>query len=127
MNERGYDWCAPDRYKILRAFQIKNRQYPTEAEKIFWDTYRREVKDIRLRRQYIISDYIVDFVCLQSHLIIKLDGGYHSEAEQVYEDRQRENALKRLGFSILRFKNEDIFNDIQGVFTVIRKKINEQI
>ena len=70
---------------------------------------RRKQVGALFRRQYIIDQYIVDFVCLREKLIIEIDGAYHFTDEQQKEDFVREQRLSALGFRILRFRNEEVF------------------
>ena len=79
---------------------------------------------MRFRRQHIIGDYIVDFICLKQKLIIEIDGGYHQETTQQTEDKTRQNWLESMGYKILRFTNEDIFHDIESVITTINNNID---
>ena len=79
---------------------------------------------MRFRRQHIIGDYIVDFICLKQKLIIEIDGGYHQETTQQTEDKTRQNWLESMGYKILRFTNEDIFHDIESVISIINNNID---
>ena len=79
---------------------------------------------MRFRRQHIIGDYIVDFICLKQKLIIEIDGGYHQETTQQTEDKTRQNWLESMGYKVLRFTNEDIFHDIESVITTINNNID---
>ena len=78
----AYKTASPDIYKLLEGLAKKNRQYPTEAEKAMWELLKGNNLGVSFRRQHIIGDYIVDFVCLQKDLIIEIDGGYHAQKEQ---------------------------------------------
>lgn len=118
-----YVYASPDRYPILREFQKHNRQHPTHAEKILWLQLRIQLGEAKFRQQYIIGDYIVDFVSLKNHLIIEVDGAYHSERQQQEDDLLRENCLKKIGFNVIRFKNEEIVMNVD----LIIKRIKEEI
>ncbi len=118
-----HNYAAPDRYLLLKEFAKKNRQYPTEAEMIMWEYLRSKQLWFKFNRQYIIGDYIVDFVCLDKKLIIEVDGGYHSEYEQMEKDIHRTEHLKHLGFSVLRFSNEEVLTGIENVLDVIRQEL----
>jgi len=91
----------------------------TEAEKKLWFYIKDRSKGISFRRQHIIGDYIVDFVCLKKKLVIEVDGGYHFSEEQMTEDKIRTDALQRMGYTVLRFTNEQIFFDIDSVLSTI--------
>ena len=74
-------WAASDRYHLLKVFARENWINPTDAEIILWQNLRGRVLGTKFLRQYIIADYIVDFVSLQARLIIEVDGAYHAETE----------------------------------------------
>ncbi len=116
-------WAASDRYPLLRDFARKNRMNPTEAELLLWQHLREGVLGVKFFRQYVIADFIVDFVSLQARLIIEVDGAYHSELEQQEHDQGRSARLDRLGFKVIRFSNEDIFNSIDSVITIIKANL----
>ena len=96
---------------------------PTEAELLLWQHLREGVLGVKFFRQYVIADFIVDFVSLQARLIIEVDGAYHSEQEQQEHDQGRSARLERLGFKVIRFSNEDIFNSIDSVITIIKANL----
>ena len=78
------------------------RKNLTDAEKRLWQKInRRQIGAFKFRRQHPIGEYIVDFVCLERHLIVELDGGQH--AAQVAYDDQRTAWLKSRGYRVLRF------------------------
>ena len=122
MNE-DLRWAASDRYSILKENARKNRIYPTDAELILWRELRNNSLGTKFFRQYIIADYIVDFVSLQKKIIIEVDGGYHCESEQQEYDSGRSNRLESLGFTVLRFTNEEVLNQINQVLIKIKDKL----
>ena len=71
------------------------------------------------RRQHPIFGYIPDFVCISHKLIIEIDGGYHLEGEQPEQDTERTQYLNQIGYSVLRFKNEEVLSDIDSVLEEI--------
>ncbi|MEO1889054.1 MAG: DUF559 domain-containing protein, partial [Cycloclasticus sp.] len=75
----------------------------------------------RFRRQHPIKNYIVDFVCLDSKLIIELDGGQHMD-QHAY-DQQRNQVLNQEGFEVLRFWNNEIIENLNGVLEDICKRL----
>ena len=90
----------------------------TVAEKLFW----WEVKDRRLygykfRRQHPIGRYITDFACVESKLVVEVDGGQHAEATAY--DGKRDACLQLHGFRVLRFWNADILTNMEGVIDTI--------
>jgi very-short-patch-repair endonuclease len=90
----------------------------TEAEQRLWYHLRhRQVGHYRFRRQAPIGPYIVDFVCFEKRLIIEFDGSQH--AVQVDEDTQRADWLNAQGFRVLRFWNDQVFEDGEAVLEAI--------
>jgi len=71
--------------------------------------------NLKFRRQHPIDSYIVDFYCHEKRVIIEVDGGIHNLPEEREFDRFRENELKHLGLNIIRFKNEEVLNDLDNV------------
>ncbi|MBP3750080.1 MAG: endonuclease domain-containing protein [Prevotella sp.] len=122
-NNGIYNTASPDRYKLLREFAKKNKQYPTEAEKMLWEYIRSEQLWFKFNRQHIVGDYIVDFICLEKGLVIEVDGGYHSEYEQIQRDECRTEHLEDMGLKVIRFSNEEVLNNIEGVLDNIRKEL----
>ena len=99
------------------------RKQQTDAEQILWLKLKnRRLLDVKFRRQFPIGPYIADFVCLELSLIIELDGSQHSE--QV--DNERSLILNQHGFRVIRFWNNDLFNNSDGVMEQIRLTIEEQ-
>ncbi|MBQ3632910.1 MAG: endonuclease domain-containing protein [Paludibacteraceae bacterium] len=118
-----YNTADPMLYGVLKENARKNKKYLTEAESILWDLLRRKQLGVIFRRQYIIDAYIVDFVCLSKQLIIEVDGKYHDTAEQQQLDKQRENRLQKLGFTVLRFNNEEVVACPEKVIEKIKQYI----
>ena len=95
------------------------RKNQTEAERLLWRHLRnRQLCQAKFRRQFPINPYIVDFACLELKLIIELDGGHH--AEQISYDEKRDFFLKQQGFKILRFWNNDVTGNLEGVLERVR-------
>jgi very-short-patch-repair endonuclease len=93
----------------------------TEAEVRIWQRLRKkQINNIQFFRQKIIGNYIVDFIAPSIHLVIEIDGGGHFEkGKYVEKDRIREAYLKQQNFSILRFTNTEVMQNINGVFANI--------
>jgi very-short-patch-repair endonuclease len=90
------------------------RRNPTEAEKLLWNHLRYwQIDGYKFRRQQPLGKYIVDIICFEKKLILELDGGQH--AEQVKYDSERDVWLREQGFSVLRFWNNDVLQNINGV------------
>ena len=117
-------WAASDRYPLLKEFARNNRMNQTDAEILLWQHLRDQALGTKIFRQFIIADYIVDFVSLQHQLVIEVDGAYHAELEQQKYDASRTERLEHLGFRVLRFSNEEILNNIDFVINQIKNNIN---
>jgi very-short-patch-repair endonuclease len=95
------------------------RKQTTPAEKKLWASLRLMREDgIRFRRQYAIGTYIADFCAPRKKLIIELDGSQHLEQEE-YDD-QRTEYLETQGYRVIRFWNNEVTNDIDGVIRKIQ-------
>jgi very-short-patch-repair endonuclease len=104
----------------IRARQL--RKNLTDAERLLWRRLRLwQVDGFKFRRQQPLENYIVDFVCLEKRLIIEVDGGQH--AQQANYDTDRDAWLRNQGFVILRFWNNDVLKNIDGVMEVIAKNL----
>lgn len=110
---------SPDRYRILKDFARENRKNMTEAESFLWNSLRNKGLGVKFLRQHIIGDYIVDFVCQETGLIIEVDGGYHSEPCQKEDDDTRTRYLESKGFKVIRFTNEEILFNIESVINKV--------
>jgi len=95
----------------------------TLSETILWESLRKELKGFRFRRQHVIGDYIADFVCLSKKLVIEVDGGYYDTPEQQADDQIRTEVFRRMGFEVLRFKNEEVNLDVKEVIQRIKKEL----
>ena len=120
-----YQTARPDIYLLLKDAAKKKKQYPTEAERCLWEMLRAKKLGKKFRRQHIIGEFIVDFVCLDAQLIIEVDGGYHKGVEQVVADKLRESVLNEYGYKILRFTNEEVINNIDDVIERIKAAMSE--
>jgi len=88
----------------------------TEAERILWSKLRRkQLKNMQFYRQKVIGNYIVDFYCHQANLIVEVDGGQHYSQTGMESDKSRDNYLNSLDLKVLRFTNNDVLRNIDGV------------
>ena len=104
------------------AISRKLRKNMTEAEKILekilWQKIRNnQIKGQHFRRQVPIGNYIVDFACLKRKLVIELDGGQHGVNNSC--DIIRDEYLKSQGFTVIRFWNNDVIENMDGVLEVV--------
>ena len=91
----------------------------TDAESRLWGQLRyRQIDNFRFRRQTPIGPYVVDFFCPSAKLIVEIDGGQH--ADRTKEDGIRTEWLERKGYRVLRFWNNEVFDELEGVLEQIR-------
>lgn len=107
--------------KKLTPVAKKLRNNSTEAEKRLWKCLQQKQLDgLKFRRQQPIGPYIVDFVNLEKKIIIEIDGGQH--AENNLKDVIRDRWFQERNFDVLRFWNNEVLENTEGVFEVIQKK-----
>jgi len=110
-------------YGVLLERAKEMRKNPTLAEAKLWNALRNKKLEFKFRRQHPIADYIVDFVCLEKNLIIEVDGEIHQY--QLAEDYERQLLLEeKKGYSVLRFTNDDVLNNIDDVLLKIENRLN---
>lgn len=118
--------CA--NYDLLAAYADYNKSHPTEAESIVWEILKsKSIDGHKFRRQHIIKDYIVDFVCLYKKIVIEIDGQYHLQDQQIVKDKSRTEDLQRDGFTVIRFTNEEVIANTSAVIKNIKKALMEII
>ena len=92
------------------------RHESTEAEKLLWAELRnRKLNGLKFRRQHPLDKFIVDFYCNERKLVVELDGGVHDEKINKEYDEARTAMLAGLNIIVLRFKNEDVTNNLKEV------------
>jgi very-short-patch-repair endonuclease len=103
-----------------KARQLRTNQ--TDAEIALWKLVRaKRFEGLKLRRQHPIQPYIVDFICPEKKLIIELDGGQHAEA--IDYDEKRTRFLESKGYTVIRFWNNEVLTNIEGVYEVLIKHL----
>ena len=94
------------------------RKRPTDAEIILWRHLRgKRLEGFKFRRQEPIGNYVADFVCYEKRIIVEVDGSLHCREK----DSERDTWFEERGFKVLRFWNNEVLENIQGVWEVIRK------
>ena len=110
----------------IRKFSRDLRKNPTDAEAKLWQHLRHKQLDgYKFRRQHPLGQYVVDFICLEAMLVIEVDGGQH--AEFIRRDERRTAFLEKQGFRVLRFWNNEVLGNINGVTTTIMRVTKEQL
>ena len=98
------------------------RKKSTKAENLLWQNLRnRQLEGFKFRRQQPIGKFIVDFVNFEKGIVIEIDGGQHALLKD--KDKQRDTWLNNEGFKVLRFWNNDVFENLDGILQVIRKSL----
>jgi len=101
---------------LQRAREL--RQNATDCERLLWSHLRaHRLSGFKFKRQQPIGPYIVDFVCFETRCIVEADGGQHAMQEEY--DSRRDAWLKSQGFTVLRFWNNDILQNTDGVLATI--------
>jgi|SRR3989344_4299205 len=107
-----------------KSFARYLRKASTNAEQLLWYQLRgRRFSGIKFRRQQPIKKYIVDFVSFEKKLIIEIDGGQHNTANNVLRDNHRTEELKQDGFVVLRFWNNEVLRNLEGVLERIQQTL----
>ncbi|RLD39930.1 MAG: leucine--tRNA ligase, partial [Bacteroidetes bacterium] len=101
------------------------RKNPTEAEALLWANLRKNKTGHRIRRQHAIENYIVDFVCIRKMTVIEIDGKIHDYQKE--DDKNRIITLEKNGFTVIRFKNEEVFEDIEKVIGGIKSYLDSKV
>ncbi|MFA0962936.1 endonuclease domain-containing protein [Roseivirga sp. BDSF3-8] len=105
----------------LKKRRQELRNNATAAEATLWTLLRkRQVLGLKFRRQYSIYNYIVDFCCVEKKLIIELDGEVHNDPIINTNDYHRDQKLKALGYTVLRFENDTVYLHPEGIVEAIR-------
>ena len=129
MSARGEPrvWAKRDRSIVPRQRQLARemRSAPTEAERKLWWHLRHRISTPRthFRRQVRIGRYIVDFACHARRVVIEVDGSQHGERSAADDDRTR--ILEAHGYRVLRYWNNDVLSNIDGVLEDIVSAIND--
>jgi len=100
---------------MRRAINLRKNMTP--AERKLWAYLERSQLGFRFRRQHAIGNFIVDFCCIKKKLIIELDGSQHLDLQEYDEDRSK--YLESRGYRVIRFWNNDVMSNIEGVIVAI--------
>lgn len=119
----GYMTGGNNSHLLLeRAKEMRNN--PTEAEAILWESLKGKNLGDKFRRQHLIADFIVDFVCLSNKLIVEVDGAIHDGQKEA--DQERTDVLNARGFKVVRFKNEQVIGDLDAVLKNITAELSDR-
>ncbi|MDN3645497.1 DUF559 domain-containing protein [Pontixanthobacter aestiaquae] len=107
--------------KRLTGISRKLRNNATDAERLLWSHLRAsQLGYAKFTRQFRIGDYVVDFACRRLKLVIELDGGQHSES---ITDAARTEVIEVYGYRVIRFWNNDVLENTEGVLERIIEEI----
>ena len=106
--------------KRLTPVAKKLRADPTEAAKRLWSHLRAKQLGVQFTREFQIGDHVVDFASRRAKLVIEVDGGQHAESTT---DEARTRLIEAHGYRVIRFWNNDVLGNTDGVLTVIAKHL----
>ena len=112
-------------WNVLKEKAKEARKNPTEAEFVIWERLRDKQITYKIRRQHVINRFIADFVCLEKMTIIEIDGKIHDT--QIEEDKERTEILNKLGFSVIRFSNEEVITSTDEVINKITNYLDNKV
>jgi 5-methyltetrahydrofolate--homocysteine methyltransferase len=113
-NKQHWNTAKASFYHISKTYQRQLRQNLTPAERVFWQLVRnKQLGGFKFRRQHIIDVFIVDFVCLKANLVIEVDGEIHDFQKEY--DEARTKYLNEMNFSIIRFTNKEVLENLNLV------------
>jgi very-short-patch-repair endonuclease len=115
----GSRWVAFTRGATAekRVRSVELRRDMTPAEKVLWCALRMRRRRVKFRRQHVIAGLSVDFYAPQIGLVIEVDGAVHHD--QIAEDAARTTALEGLGLTVIRFRNDEVLDDLDRVIRLL--------
>jgi len=106
--------------KHLKKIRKKLRNHSTPAERELWKYLKsRQLKETQFRRRHSMGNFVLNFYCREKKLGIELDGNYHYNKAQMKKDRKRTALLNAYGIRILKFSNQLVLENIEGVLNKI--------
>ncbi len=112
----------PSQAALARDRARQLRIASTEAERKLWARLRNgQLRGAKFRRQHPVGSCIADFFCLEARLVVELDGGGHDEDEQRRADARRTAYLGRCGYRVVRFWNNEVIGNVEGVLAKIEE------
>ena len=103
------------------------RQQATRAEQALWQRLRdRQVEGFKFRRQEPVGPFVADFLCYEARLIVEVDGGQHGQDRQERKDAARTVRLCQDGFTVVRYGNNDVLENIDGVVADLAARLKRK-
>jgi very-short-patch-repair endonuclease len=113
-----------EREAVAREYAKRLRRTMTRAEALLWSyVRRRSLACAKFRRQHPIGPYIADFACVAAKLVVEIDGATHWTAEEIAHDARRTQFLEASGWRVLRVTNNDVYENLDGVWLTIESRI----
>lgn len=110
----------------LKEFARQLRNNSTKSEIYLWKHLKgKQMMGYDFHRQKPLDNYIADFFCYELMLVIELDGYTHQLEDVIEKDKMKEKRLNELGIHVLRFQDEEVYNDVENVLRVIEAFIME--
>jgi len=119
MSENIYTWyTTPELWEKLKPLARQKRKEPTNAEEKLWKNLRnRQLIGFKFRRQHVVERFIVDFYSAEAELVIEIDGPSHQYSKE--DDLIRQAYIESLGLQLIRFSNDDVLKNLDGVLEKI--------
>ena len=114
---------------LYNSFKLKYKRRAlrvnqTDAERLLWRHLRnKQVNDLKFFRQYSVGSYILDFYCPAKRLAIEVDGSQHDETKNQIHDKRRSLYLEQQGITVIRFWNNEVLGNIEGVIQKIEELV----
>ncbi len=124
VSDHFFKTADPKSWPVLKDLSRENRKAKTEAEDILWQAVRNNQLGYKVRRQHVIEGFIIDFAFLNQRILIEVDGGYHEEADQKEYDEARTAFLLSKGYTVHRFSNSEVQNNLTGVVSTVKKTLD---
>ena len=127
MEKKNYIYETANKvdYDLLKQYADENKLFMTDAEIALWNLLRANGIGDKFRRQHIVGEYIADFVNLKYKLIIEVDGKYHFKGDQPVSDEERTADLNRMGYTVVRFTNDEVIGNTTKVGYQIQNLIKK--
>ena len=121
MKDRKFT-VKPSLWPDLNPAARSMRGNPTPAEELVWEQVRnRRFHGLKFRRQHPVDRFIVDFICPEKSVVVEIDGSIHLSTGP--EDQAREKVLESHGLRVVRFTNDEVLNDLEGVLARLWENI----
>jgi very-short-patch-repair endonuclease len=106
-----------------RQFAQRMRAQPTDAERVLWQRLRHDIAlaGSHFRRQALVGPFIVDFASRKAKIVVELDGGQHNWQQE--SDRLRQRQIEAACYRVLRFRNNDVLGNLEGVLNEIQSAL----